>query len=188
MFFNKGMNFLYRPCVLGVVHFLFCLCAQQKEIKLFPTNKPRFWAGNSAGTSLPTAMQYGMYWPLTATFRPPLRSWRNYRAWSIFSFRARRVAAIVQHVLMVMWFSVEFEVLRVFIPVICWCFTIISFSFETTGLWKEELTKPLKTVCFPRSSTASNSLKQQNRLTSAHGSSCGLRYLYQSGEWIFIYR
>ena len=64
---------------------------------------------------------------------------------------------------MVMWFSVVFEVPQVFIPFICWCFMIISFSFQTPGLWQEELTKPLKTVCFLRSSIASNSLKQQDR-------------------------
>ena len=69
---------------------------------------------------------------------------------------------------MVMWFSVVFEVPQVFIPFICWCFTIISFSFQTPGLWQEELTKPLKTVCFLRSSIASGS------------------FLYESGEWIFF--
>ena len=78
---------------------------------------------------------------------------------------ANGVAAIVQLVLMVMWF-------------ICWCFTIISFSFKTPGLWQEELTKHLKTVCFLRSSIASNSLKQQDRLTLAHGSSCGFMLFF----------
>lgn len=89
---------------------------------------------------------------------------------------------MVQLVLMVMWFSVVFEVPQVFIPFICWCFTIISFSFETPGLWQEELTKPLKTVCFLRSSIASNSLKQQDRLTFAHGSSCGFMLFISIGR------